>query len=119
MPVPKKRHSNVRQGKRRFSNYTLSSLTLGKCPHCGAEVLPHHICSVCGTYKGQTILKIKEKKEKKKKKLEEKSRPADRQAPPPQTGRMTGKPAEEKEIPKEEEAPEEKEKKEVKEKKEK
>ncbi|MFA4844898.1 MAG: 50S ribosomal protein L32, partial [Candidatus Margulisiibacteriota bacterium] len=36
MPVPKKRHSNIRQGKRRFSNYRLKPFSLSKCPQCGA-----------------------------------------------------------------------------------
>ncbi|MBU0671747.1 MAG: 50S ribosomal protein L32 [Candidatus Margulisbacteria bacterium] len=62
MPVPKKRHSNVRQGKRRFSNYRLSPAKLSTCPSCGAALLPHHACPSCGTYKGRQVKKIKEKK---------------------------------------------------------
>jgi large subunit ribosomal protein L32 len=62
MPMPKKRHSNVRQGKRRFSNYKLSAARLGKCPECGSPVLPHHACPTCGTYKGRAVKTIKEKK---------------------------------------------------------
>jgi large subunit ribosomal protein L32 len=61
MPVPKKRHSNVRQGKRRFSNYRLSAVNLSRCPECGAPALPHHACTSCGNYQGKTIIKIKEK----------------------------------------------------------
>ena len=67
MPVPKKRHSNIRQGKRRFSNYRLSSKSLSKCPQCGAPTLPHQVCPACGTYEGRSVLKIKEKKKKGKK----------------------------------------------------
>jgi large subunit ribosomal protein L32 len=69
MPVPKKRHSNIRQGKRRFSNYRLKpSASLSKCPQCGAPTLPHHACSACGNYQGRQVIKLKEKKKKKGKK---------------------------------------------------
>ncbi|MFA5113199.1 MAG: 50S ribosomal protein L32 [Candidatus Margulisiibacteriota bacterium] len=66
MPVPKKRHSNIRQGKRRFSNYRLKSTNIGKCPQCGAPALPHQVCMNCGTYKGKQVIKLKEKKGEKK-----------------------------------------------------
>lgn len=65
MPVPKKRHSNIRQGKRRFSNYRLAALNLSKCPQCGAPTLPHQACPSCGSYKGKQVIKLKEKKGKK------------------------------------------------------
>lgn len=68
MPVPKKRHSNVRQGKRRFSNYRLSANKLGRCPECGAAIMPHHACQSCGKYNGRQVLKIKVKTKKKGKK---------------------------------------------------
>lgn len=66
MPVPKKRHSNIRQGKRRFANYRLTAVNLSRCPQCGAPTLPHHACPTCGTYQGRTIIKIKTKKKGKK-----------------------------------------------------
>jgi large subunit ribosomal protein L32 len=65
MPVPKKRHSNIRQGKRRFSNYRLKGLDLSRCPQCGAATLPHHACPTCGNYNGKVVVKVKVKKEKK------------------------------------------------------
>jgi large subunit ribosomal protein L32 len=68
MPMPKKRHSNVRQGKRRFSNYRLSPTSLSRCPDCGSPILSHHACPTCGTYKGRPAIKIKEKKKGKKEK---------------------------------------------------
>jgi len=67
MPVPKKRHSNIRQGKRRFSNYRLKETNLSKCPNCGAPNLPHQACPDCGQYEGRQVIKLKEKKEKGKK----------------------------------------------------
>ncbi|MFH1387128.1 MAG: 50S ribosomal protein L32 [bacterium] len=66
MPVPKKRHSNIRQGKRRFSNYRLKGLNLSKCPACGAPTMPHRACSACGNYDGRVAVKIKTKKKGKK-----------------------------------------------------
>jgi large subunit ribosomal protein L32 len=62
MPMPKKRHSNVRQGKRRASNYKLAAARLSKCPQCGSPVLAHHACPSCGTYKGRSVKTIKDKK---------------------------------------------------------
>jgi len=62
MPMPKKRHSNSRQGKRRFSNYRLSGVSVSRCSQCGAPALPHHACPSCGTYKGRQVKKIKDKK---------------------------------------------------------
>ncbi|MDI6732142.1 MAG: 50S ribosomal protein L32 [Candidatus Margulisbacteria bacterium] len=67
MPVPKKRHSNARQGSRRAKNYQLSAKGLGKCPQCGASTLPHQACPACGTYRGRQVIKIKTKKGKKEK----------------------------------------------------
>jgi len=67
MPVPKKRHSNIRQGKRRFSNYRLSALNLSRCPSCGAPTQPHNACPSCGSYENRPVIKIKEKKKKGKK----------------------------------------------------
>ncbi|MFC1568125.1 50S ribosomal protein L32 [Candidatus Margulisiibacteriota bacterium] len=70
MPMPKKRHSNVRQGKRRFSNYRLASKNLSRCPDCGAPTIPHHACPACGSYKGRTVKKKKTKEKKGKKEKE-------------------------------------------------
>jgi large subunit ribosomal protein L32 len=67
MPVPKKRHSNCRQGKRRASNYRLTAATISRCPQCGGPTLPHHACPTCGTYRGRQVLKLKTKKAKKEK----------------------------------------------------
>ncbi|MBU0630416.1 MAG: 50S ribosomal protein L32 [Candidatus Margulisbacteria bacterium] len=66
MPVPKKRHSNSRQGKRRASNYVMTAPNVSKCPQCGAPALPHQACQACGSYKGKQVLKLKEKKKGKK-----------------------------------------------------
>ena len=59
MPMPKKRHSNCRQGKRRFSNYRLKAKNLGRCTQCGQPSLSHRACPSCGSYKGISAIKIK------------------------------------------------------------
>jgi len=64
MPVPKKRHSNSRQGKRRGSNYRLDAKQLARCSACGSAILPHHACPACGSYKGRIVKKIKSKTKK-------------------------------------------------------
>jgi large subunit ribosomal protein L32 len=32
------------------------------CPQCGARKVTHHVCATCGTYNGNQILTIKEKR---------------------------------------------------------
>lgn len=61
MAVPKKKKSKSRRDMRRsHDNVKLPNVTT--CPHCHEPVLPHHVCTECGTYKGKTILKTKESK---------------------------------------------------------
>lgn len=69
MPVPKRRHTRSRRGKRR-SQWKISAPNFGNCPQCGAPVLPHHACSSCGNYRGRKVIVIKEKKAKQSKKGE-------------------------------------------------
>lgn len=64
MPVPKKRHSRSRQGKRRAVTFRASLPTLSTCPSCGEKTLPHNACPSCGSYKGRAVIKIKTKKKK-------------------------------------------------------
>jgi large subunit ribosomal protein L32 len=64
MPVPKKKHSPSRQGKRR-ANWRVSAIALSVCPECHAPTLPHHACPSCGTYQGRTVIVKKGKAEKK------------------------------------------------------
>ncbi|OGC10443.1 50S ribosomal protein L32 [candidate division WOR-1 bacterium RIFOXYC2_FULL_37_10] len=64
MPVPKKRHSRSRQGKRRAENFRAHLVNFGKCPSCGEAVRPHFACPSCGTYKGRAAIKIKLSKKK-------------------------------------------------------
>ena len=54
MAVPKKRTGHSAQGKRR-SNWKATKPELTTCPNCGAKVLTHTVCTVCGTYKGKVV----------------------------------------------------------------
>jgi len=59
---PKKRHSRQRQGKRRASiNFEFAQSVV--CPNCSALHLPHHVCENCGFYKGQQVIKTKNRTE--------------------------------------------------------
>lgn len=70
-PLPKRRHSTQRQGKRRAA-IKLPKLTLIKCQNCGMLIKPHLVCPNCGFYQGRDVLRLAEKKEKAKKKRKEK-----------------------------------------------
>ncbi len=59
MAVPKRKKSKSRRDMRRSHDSVKLPNTVN-CPHCHEPVLPHHICTECGSYKGNTILKTKE-----------------------------------------------------------
>ena len=58
MSVPKKRRTKSSAGDRR-SHHALKAITLVKCPKCETAIKPHMACSVCGTYKGREVIKVK------------------------------------------------------------
>lgn len=60
-PLPKQRHSRSRRDKRR-SQDALSMKQLAKCENCGAYHVAHHVCLACGTYRGETVIEIKDEK---------------------------------------------------------
>jgi large subunit ribosomal protein L32 len=62
MAQPKKKISRSRRGMRR-SHKALKPVSTSTCEHCGAQTIPHRICSNCGTYRGREILRSKSKKE--------------------------------------------------------
>ncbi len=62
-PLPKRRWSTRRQGKKRASQ-KLGSFTTSKCSNCGELKISHQTCPKCGFYNGKQIIKIKEKKQK-------------------------------------------------------
>lgn len=59
MGVPKRRTSKTRRDKRR-THQKLSAASLSVCPQCNELKLPHRVCPSCGTYKGRTVLPMKE-----------------------------------------------------------
>lgn len=61
-PLPKRKHSTRRQGKRRAA-ISLSLPNLSSCPNCGELKPSHLVCPKCGYYKGKGVVKIKIKKE--------------------------------------------------------
>ncbi|MEW6614990.1 MAG: 50S ribosomal protein L32 [Thermodesulfobacteriota bacterium] len=59
MALPKRRHSKSRRDKRR-THQKLSLPQVVLCPQCNEPKLPHRVCLSCGTYKGKTVLEVKE-----------------------------------------------------------
>ena len=57
-PLPKRRWSTRRQGKKRAGFRALSN-TDGKCPNCEKPKSPHLACKFCGFYNGEQVLKVK------------------------------------------------------------
>ncbi|MFC1509528.1 50S ribosomal protein L32 [Candidatus Omnitrophota bacterium] len=66
MPLPKRRHSNSRQGKRR-GEQKIDVPSISVCPNCKSPKLPHRVCGACGYYKGRQVLEIKKKEKEEKK----------------------------------------------------
>jgi large subunit ribosomal protein L32 len=59
-PLPKRKLSKGRKGRRRAHD-ALTALHLVPCPQCGNLRPPHQVCPNCGTYRGETVIEIKEK----------------------------------------------------------
>lgn len=58
MPVPKKRTSHSRKGKR-SSHIRLRLPTLDVCSHCHNPKLAHHVCPNCGWYNEREAIEVK------------------------------------------------------------
>ena len=59
MAVPKRKKSKSKRDMRRANDHVkMPSVSL--CPQCHEPVLPHHVCSQCGTYRGRTIIETEE-----------------------------------------------------------
>lgn len=50
-PLPKRRHSTRRQGKREKTALKAKLTIPGICPKCNAKKLSHRACPKCGYYK--------------------------------------------------------------------
>ena len=60
MAVPKQRRSKSKQ-RIKLACWKIDEPQLRACPNCSARVISHRACTVCGTYKGRSIIKIKQK----------------------------------------------------------
>lgn len=59
-PLPKRRHSTRRQGKRRNAIvYKIPQYQ--KCPNCGQPIMTHQACPNCGYYKGKSVIRVNKK----------------------------------------------------------
>ena len=57
MAVPKRKVSKARRDKRRSNVWKLVLPGMVKCPKCGEYNRTHRVCSACGYYKGEEIVK--------------------------------------------------------------
>ena len=56
MGVPKKRTSKQKRDQRRAANSKFTAANVIKCPKCGYPVVPHTVCSNCGTYRKHAVI---------------------------------------------------------------
>jgi large subunit ribosomal protein L32 len=63
VPLPKRRHSTRRGGKRKAA-IKLALPGLMACKQCGKLMLPHRVCHACGYYDGKQVVVHKTKKAK-------------------------------------------------------
>jgi large subunit ribosomal protein L32 len=56
--TPKQRISRKRRGDRRSQQH-LKPLQLVECPQCHNPRQPHHVCPICGTYRGRQVVAAK------------------------------------------------------------
>ncbi|MBU1702491.1 MAG: 50S ribosomal protein L32 [Candidatus Eisenbacteria bacterium] len=57
MALPKRRHSNTRQRKRR-THWKLARPSTSSCARCGQPKRSHRICPHCGYYRGQEMVVV-------------------------------------------------------------
>ncbi|MCI5837165.1 MAG: 50S ribosomal protein L32 [Veillonellaceae bacterium] len=57
MAVPKRKMSKSRRDRRR-ANWKLTAPGLVECPQCHNMIMPHRVCSYCGSYKGKTVINV-------------------------------------------------------------
>jgi len=63
-PLPKRKHSTRRKGKRRAAK-KLKLPHLSVCKNCGQKKRPHQVCPHCGYYQGKEVATKKTKTGKK------------------------------------------------------
>jgi len=60
-PLPKRRWSTRRQGKKR-AGFSVASKSIAVCKNCGKEKVSHQVCPSCGFYNGEQIITLKKDK---------------------------------------------------------
>lgn len=58
MPVPKRKRSRARRDSR-FANKFIKTKAFAECANCQDVIVPHTVCTKCGFYKGEKIMKTK------------------------------------------------------------
>jgi large subunit ribosomal protein L32 len=61
MAVPKKRRSHART-RTYHAAWKAKAKNSSVCSNCGAPVLPHAVCDVCGFYGGKKVMVTKSEK---------------------------------------------------------
>jgi large subunit ribosomal protein L32 len=54
-PLPKKKHSRGRTGKKR-AHQALKAVSVSECSNCHKVKLPHRVCPTCGYYDGREVV---------------------------------------------------------------
>ncbi len=69
--VVRMRSNRSHTGNRR-SHHALKVPVLAVCKNCGAHHRPHHMCLVCGFYKGRIVVDMKAKRAVREEKIKQK-----------------------------------------------
>lgn len=69
--VVRMRHTRAHTRNRR-SHHALSAARFTHCKKCGESVMPHVVCTNCGTYSEREVIDVLKKLNKKEKKKKEK-----------------------------------------------
>ena len=57
LAVPKRKTSKQRRDTRR-ATHSIEATRMGRCPRCSSPVRTHHVCGVCGYYRGRPVVEI-------------------------------------------------------------
>lgn len=57
MAVQQNKKSKRKIRQRKAAN-RYKGLQTSPCPHCGADRIPHRVCTSCGHYKGRQIISV-------------------------------------------------------------
>jgi large subunit ribosomal protein L32 len=57
MAVPKKKISKS-SGRSRRSHYKVKAPGLARCSNCKSYIAAHHVCGVCGHFKGKQVVAV-------------------------------------------------------------